>query len=553
MRFVSPRFKAIAGVAIATASLLLLDAPLAQQQVPKGNTASFQVVETSIDDIHAAYKGGRLTARQLTQSYLDRINAYNKQGPNINAIITLNSNALQDADKLDAAYRTSGFVGPLHGIPVLIKDEIDVAGLPTTLGSAAFKNYRPTKDAFVVDKLRKAGAIILGKTTLGEFALGDTYGSMFGITRNPYDPERTVGGSSGGSAASVNANFSTIALAEETGSSVRRPAGWNGLVGLRPTPGLVSRSGMWDGYPTEAAQMSPIARNVSDLAHLLDVMVGYDPEDPSTAAGLDKHSGSYMRFLDRNGLKGARIGILRESIGTSSDPQSEDFKKIDAVFEKNVAELKAAGATVIDNIEIPGGWKASLENLGPTGDPGPNDEAMRRYLARNPNSPFKTREDIAKAVLASPPYPNPPAPDVRNSAAWAKPLPAPDFARYGQYIKARDQLMTNILKVMADAGVDTIVHKTVEHQPSLINDGTNPPYVTSKGMPSLNTPLRYLAAITVPSGFTSDSLPVGITFVGRPYSEATLLRLAYSYEQATHHRAPPKTTPDLIASAPAHP
>src|SRR6185312_16657572 len=225
------------------------------------------------------------------------------------------------------------------GIPVLVKDEIDVAGLPTTLGSVVFRDYRPTRDSFVVEKLRKAGAIIMGNTTLGEFALGDTYGSMFGVTRNPYDPERTVGGSSGGSAASVNANFSTIALAEETGSSVRRPAGWNGLVGLRPTPGLVSRSGMWDGYPTEAAQMSPIARNVSDLAHLLDAMVGYDPEDPLTAAGVGKYDGSYMRFLDRSGLKGARIGILRESIGTSSEPQSEDFKKVDAVFEKDVAEL----------------------------------------------------------------------------------------------------------------------------------------------------------------------------------------------------------------------
>jgi Asp-tRNA(Asn)/Glu-tRNA(Gln) amidotransferase A subunit family amidase len=260
-----------------------------------------------------------------------------------------------------------------------------------------------------------------------------------------------------------------------------------------------------------------------------------------------------MRFLDKNGLKGARIGILREPIGTDSEPQSEDFKKIDAVFEKNIAELRAAGAIVVDNIEIPGGWKASLAKLGPSGDPGPNDEAMRRYLARNPNSPFKTREDIAKAVLASPTYPNPPAPDVRNSGAWATPLPAPDFARYARYIKAREQLMIDILKVMADARLDAIVHKTVEHQPSLIKDGINPPYVTSKGMPSLNTPLRYLAAMTVPSGFTTDSLPVGMTFVGRPFSESTLLRLAYSYEQATHHRAPPKTTPELVASAPAHP
>ena len=219
-------------------------APLVSAQNAPGN---FQVVETSIDDIHAAYRAGRLTAHQLTQLYLDRINAYDKQGPKINAIITINPQALQDADRLDATYRTAGFVGPLHGIPVLVKDEIDAAGMPTTLGTTVFKDYRPTRDSFVVDRLRKAGAIILGKTTLSEFAAGDTYGSMFGVTRNPYDPERTVGGSSGGSGASVAANFATVALGEETVASIRRPGGWNDVVSMRPTPGLVSRSGMWDG------------------------------------------------------------------------------------------------------------------------------------------------------------------------------------------------------------------------------------------------------------------------------------------------------------------
>jgi amidase len=249
-------------------------------------------------------------------------------------------------------------------------------------------------------------------------------------------------------------------------------------------------------------------------------------------------------------LKGARIGIIRESIATSSEPQSEDFKKVDAVFEKDVAELKAAGAIVIDNIEIPGGWKASLAKLGGgNGDPSPNDEAMRRYLARNPNSPFKTRADLAKAVAANPTYPNPPAPERRNSTVVWKPLPPPNLAKYGEYIKTRDQLMITILKVMADNGLDAIVHKTVEHQATLIKDGINPPYVDGKGMPSVNTPLRYLAAMTVPSGFTTDNLPVGITFLGRPYSEPTLLKLGYAYEQATHHRLPPKTTPALAALA----
>ena len=179
-----------------------------------------------------------------------------------------------------------------------------------------FKDYRPPRDAFVVDKLRKAGAIILGKTTLSEFAAGDTYGSMFGVTRNPYDLERTVGGSSGGSGAALAANFSTVALGEETFASIRRPGGVErASSAMRPTPGLVSRSGMWDGYPSPIAQMGPMARTVRDLARLLDVMVGYDPEDPVTALGVGKIAGSYTAILDRNGLKGARIGILRESIG----------------------------------------------------------------------------------------------------------------------------------------------------------------------------------------------------------------------------------------------
>src|ERR1700726_4737783 len=249
-----------------------------QAQTP--SAAPFQIMEASIEDIHTAFRSRRLTARQLVQGYLDRISAYDKQGPNINSVIALNPNALAEADRLDAAFRTSGLGGPLHGIAILVKDEIDTAGMATTLGTVVFKDYRPPKDAFVIDKLRKAGAIILGKTTLSEFAAGDTYGSLFGATRNPYDLERTVGGSSGGSGAALTANFSTVALGEETFASIRRPASWNAAVSMRPTSGMVSRTGMYDGYPSEAASMGPMARTVRDLAELLDVMVGYDPEDP---------------------------------------------------------------------------------------------------------------------------------------------------------------------------------------------------------------------------------------------------------------------------------
>jgi amidase len=504
-------------------------------QGAQNNAPAFQVVETSIEQIHAAYKSGALTARQLTQAYLDRIEAYDKNGPNINSVISVNPRALEEADRLDAAYRSSGFVGPMHGIPILVKDEIDTSGMATTLGTLVMKDYRPVKDAFVVDRLRKAGAIILGKTTLSEWARGDTYGSMFGVTRNPYDPERTVGGSSGGSGAALAANLSTVALGEETLASIRRPGGWNAIVSMRPTPGLVSRSGMWDGYPTIAAQMGPMARSVSDLARLLDLMVAYDPEDPLTAAGVGKSDGSYTRFLDGNGLRGARIGVLRESVGQNSEPGSDDFKKVDAVFEKNIAELKAAGAIIVDPVVIPD-FKALLAKRA--GDPALNDEAIRVYFARGANPQFKSRDDIVKSPLMDQSF------FKSTIELWRNPAPR-DLAKYGEYLQAREQLMINILKVMADHQLDAIVHKTVEHQPTLIKDGVNPPFVTQRGVPSFNTFLAYSSVITVPSGFTTDNLPVGITFFGRPYSEPTLLKLAYAYEQATHHRVPPKTTPEL--------
>src|SRR5215813_2258015 len=234
---------------------------------------AFSVLETTIEDIHSVYKSGQLTARQLVQTYLDRIDAYNKQGPAINAIISLNPAALEEADRLDKAFRASGFVGPLHGIPIIIKDQADAKGMPTTLGSVLFKDYYPDRDAFVVEKLRKAGAIILAKATLGELGGGDTHGSLFGSTRNPYALDRTAGGSSGGPGVAVSANFSTLAVGQEGFASIRRPSTWNGVVGMRPTAGLVSRSGVYDGWPFVMGSLGPMARNVTDLVKLLDVMV----------------------------------------------------------------------------------------------------------------------------------------------------------------------------------------------------------------------------------------------------------------------------------------
>lgn len=492
----------------------------------------FTLLEATIDDIHAAYKSGRLTCRQLAQMYLDRIEAFDKKGPGINAIISLNPDALGEADRLDAAYKRSGPVGPLHGIPVIFKDQGDVKGMPTTLGSLLFKNYYPDRDCFVADRLRKAGAVILAKATLGELGGGDTHGSLFGSTRNPYDTERTVGGSSGGSAAAVAANYSTVGVGQEGLASIRRPSTWNCIAGMRPTAGLVSRSGVYGCWPEINGSLGPMARTVADLAALLDVMVGYDPEDPITARGVGRIAGSFKTFPDPKGIRGSRIGILRESIGLGSEPDSEDFRKIGEVFERAVGELKAAGAEVVDPVAIP---KIKELLAKRSGGPGESDKSFQNYFGRSANPPFRSREEVIAAADFGK--------VVRRSQERFKKNPDP--TSHYESLKAQDELMTNFLKVMADNRLDAIVHKAIEHQPTLIKDGVSPPFVDQKGAPHLNTFLVYVPTIVVPAGFTRDNLPAGICFIGRPYDDGNLIKLAYAYEQATHHRRPPASTTGL--------
>jgi amidase len=496
------------------------------------STTPFRLLETTIADVLAAYKSGRLTARQLVQMYLDRIEAYDKSGPALNAIITINSKALEEADRLDAVLKSSGFAGPLHGIPIIIKDQADAAGMPTTLGSLLFKNYFPERDAFVVEKLKKAGAIILAKATLGELGGGDTHGSLFGSTKNPYALDRTAGGSSGGSAVSVAANFSTVAVGQEGFASIRRPSIWNCIAGMRPTAGLVSRGGVFAGWPEIAGSLGPMARTVKDLATLLDAMVGYDPEDPVTARGVGHVPDSYTNFLDPNGLKGARVGILRESIGYDSEPGSEDFKMIEEVFDRAVGALKAAGAEIVEPITIPKLKELLSKRAGSYAEA---EESFKKYFARSAKPPFKSRaeaacsSDFAKVVRGS-------------QQRWKR---AVDPGKHYEYLLAREELTVNFLKVMADHKLDAIVHKAVEHQPTLIKDGVNPPYVDQKGAPHLNTFMVFVPTIVVPAGFTRDNLPAGISFLGRPYDDGNMIKLAYAYEQATHHRRPPASTTPL--------
>jgi len=395
--------------------------------------------------------------------------------------------------------RSEGLTGALHGIPVIVKDQVDTVGMPTTLGSVLFEDYYPDQDATVTTKLKAAGALILAKATLGELGGGDTHGTLFGSTRNPYDLERTVGGSSGGSGASVSANLGAIAVGQEGLASIRRPSAWNSVVGMRPTAGLVSRTGAFGGGPSRAGSLGPMTRTVEDAARLLDVIVGYDPEDPMTAYGVGRTPATYTDSLVNNGLGGARVGILRQPIGLGSEPDSEDFKNVGEVFDKAVFELESAGATIVDPVEIP-----SLNELLDQRAGSGAAESFALWMSRSQNPPFRTQDEL---------FAHPQHAEILSRKHGNQPASFKTTTHY-EYLVARDQLMANLLQVMADNELDVIVHKTVEHTPTLIRDGIAPPYVNHKGAPHLNTFLIDVPSVSVPAGFTSEGLPWASPFSG---------------------------------------
>lgn len=494
-------------------------------------SSDFTLIDATIADIHAAYAAGTLTCRALVEAYLERIETIDRNGPAINSIIAVNPKALEQADALDAAYAEGGPVGPLHGIPLAMKDQGDVAEMPTTMGSVLFEGHMPERDSFVTAKLREAGAIFIAKTTLGEMGAGDTHGSLYGSTRCVYDLDRTAGGSSGGSGASVSANLVAGAIGQEGFASIRRPSIWNGIAGMRPTAGLVSRGGVYAGWPSINGSLGPMARTVEDCAKLLDAMVGYDADDPSTARGVgqtpQEMSGeSYAELLDGEALKGARIGVLRTVMGYHSEPESEDFLAVDALFNTAVDDLAKAGAEIVDPIEIPDLMALLGERAA---DAEADAEAFRLYAAGSANSPFATKAEAMASPLYEKTYHG-------VKMRWEREGSAEKF---NAYLKARDELMTRMLAVMAELHLDAIVHKAVEHTPTPIVDGVNPPWTDQKGAPHINTFLVYVPSVVVPAGYTDAGLPAGITFLGRPYADAEMLMLAHGYEQATKHRRVP--------------
>ncbi|HSF26161.1 MAG TPA: amidase [Actinomycetes bacterium] len=493
-------------------------------------TEDFDLVEASIAGIHEAYLCRALSCRELVEGYLERIQAYDAAGPRLNCIITVNPDVRAQAAELDAALATGDLAGPLHGIPIVVKDQIDVAGMPTTMGSTLFADYVPGRDSSVVSRLKAAGALILAKTTLGELGAGDTHGSLFGSTRNPYRLEHTPGGSSGGSAVAVAANLTTAALGQEGLASITRPSAWNSIVGMRPTAGLVSRAGAYSGWPNRASSIGPMARTVEDAARLLDVIAGYDPDDPLTATGVGHLSGPTVGQLCPKALDGARVGVLRQSIGLGSEPDSEDFTRVSVVFDRAIADLRAAGAIVVDPVEVP-----RLQELLDQRAFEHAEASFEAWMARSEHPPYRSHAELA----AQPAYQ-----DLVHRRSGGHLRRFGSSSHYA-YLRARDELRINLLKVMADARLDVLVLKSVEHTATPISEGTAPPFTDGKGAIHLATFLIDVPSITVPAGATPDGLPVGLSFLGRPFTDAAVLGYAYAYEQHTRRRRPPEGFPPL--------
>lgn len=510
--------------------------------------ALFPVEESSIQGLHAAYHARKVTVRDVFAAHLARIAAYDQQGPTLNSIITVNPKALAEADALDAILAKNPLgelpPGALWGIPVIVKDNLDDISMPMTNGFQGWKNYYPTTDAPVVAKIKAAGGIIIAKASLSEFARGggDNINSVLsGFARNPYNLLHATGGSSGGTGASLAASFGVVGIGTDTGGSVRMPAAHNALAGLRPTVGLVSRTGVvpLDGVRDTAG---PMARSVADMAILLDVIAGPDPADPATARSTGHIAASYQAGLKKDALKGARLGVLRQVFTAKvTDPV------ILANFEKTIAELKAAGAEIIDPFVVP-----ALDTIPrPPQTPSSFKSDMARWYAAHPGVPYDSVKALADAKLVHPLH------QVATESAVTA-LPADQDPATIEGRKNEQLYREAFTKAMDEAKVDALVFPTWAQLPAR-NGDRNTQLMTNEpnpkgGVTALSSSLTFVGsmlqwpALSVPNGTLGDNLPVGLQIVGRAWDEAKIISYAYAYEQATHYRAPPPTTPPLADS-----
>lgn len=487
------------------------------------------IEELTIADVHSAYLSGELTAADLVDAYLDRIDRIDKAGPELNSLITVSPTAREEARRLDERLAATGeLAGPLHGVPVVVKDQIETGGIATTFGSIASGDYVPEADATAIARLREAGAIILGKTTLPDFATSwFSTSSRSGVTKNPYDLARDPGGSSSGTAAAVAANLALVGIGEDTGGSIRLPASFCGLVGLRVTPGLISRAGMSSLVkPQDTA--GPMTRTVADAARLLDVMVGYDPADPYTAAAvIAGDGGSYSESAAGGSLQGRRIGVLRQAFGDGTDP---DGAQVNATIDAALARLRDAGAELVDIAIDDLDEQVGFTSLYTTRSQADMDEFVgarpalgipsMRFLIET--GQYHEKLDLLEAIVAGPEDPT-------------------DDPAYVERVLAQTAFQRQVIGIVARERLDAIAFP----------DGKLPAPTREDIFADRWTCLTYptntviasqllFPAITIPAGSTAGGLPVGLELMAIPYAEHRLLTLAGAVEATLQGRRAPR-------------
>lgn len=522
-------FRAGVMVAIAVSTTV----PLAGQTIPLSSA--------TVADLSAAFDAGTLTAEALVGRYLARIDAYDQRGPALNTVLRLNERALERARELDRERAASGPRSRLHGIPVVLKDNVDTSDMPTTGGSLLLSGSIPPDDASLVRRLREAGAIILAKVNMSELASGATMSSVGGWIRNPHDVGRSPSGSSGGTGAAIAASFAQLGIGTDTGGSVRGPSTSNGIVGLKPTLGLVSRDGI---IPLALSfdTGGPMARSVYDVAAMLDVIAGPDPADPATARAEGRVPDDYTSFLDEGALRGARIGVARQFMGGDEE--------VDWIIATALESMRTSGATTVDVelprwlIEVKDDWYTTirwrefrdqipdyLETIGPE-----YPKTLAELVERSHDVVARTGDGGR---------PNPVRWSLFESEEASGLLTDPEYVAMKEH--GLPMVRTLLEGLMESEELDAIVYPTSAHRPSLVDGGGG----SGSGVASA-TNLANLTGfpdLIVPAGFTTDGLPVGISFLGPAFSEPTLLGLGYAFEQRTKARRDPVTTPPLEGEA----
>jgi amidase len=498
-------------------------APGASMSSEPRPTTGWDVRELTIEDAHNAMRQQRITAVQLVQAYLERIERYDRRGPALNSLTVINDAALRRAAELDAHFaRTGAMVGPLHGIPVIVKDNYDTYDLPTTAGSRSLADALPPHDAFMVRRLREAGAIVLAKSNMAEFAFSphETVGSTIpGYTFNPYALNRVPAGSSGGTASAVSANLGLVGLGTDTGNSIRGPSAHTALVGIRSTIGLTSRHGIVPLY-LERDVGGPMTRTVADAARVLDVVAGHDVADTATAHARGRIPETYTAFLDRDALRGARIGVVRRFVETPTTDTA-----VVRLFNEALRDLERAGAVLVDPLAMPVLDSVRVPLCSTFRDD------LEDYLRTRPGLPQTLDSVVATRrfhVTVEP-----------RLLALARDTVRRNPARCATAAAARERFRAGLRDTPPQPRLDALVYPTWSNAPRLIGDLSTPHGDNSQVL----APWSGWPAITVPMGYTYGVLPAGLQFFGEAWTEGRLIALAYAYEQATRHRRPPPSTP----------